>query len=148
MWRGPLAYGQATATRMRSRRPSAAIEEGNHTSGRVPRLRPRRALRVSPHVTLETRRTQMATAAKRKATTGIVRHIDELGRIVIPIEIRKRFGLNEKDPLEISVRGETILLTRPLLRCVSVAAARDSRRTGAARSAGRVSPSSAPRARG
>jgi bifunctional DNA-binding transcriptional regulator/antitoxin component of YhaV-PrlF toxin-antitoxin module len=25
--------------------------------------------------------------------TGIIRHIDELGRIVIPIEIRKRFGL-------------------------------------------------------
>jgi bifunctional DNA-binding transcriptional regulator/antitoxin component of YhaV-PrlF toxin-antitoxin module len=33
------------------------------------------------------------------ARTGIVRHIDELGRIVIPSEIRKRFGLAEKDPV-------------------------------------------------
>jgi len=51
-------------------------------------------------------------------TTGIVRHIDELGRIVIPIEIRKRFGLTEKDPLEISVRQDTIVLSRPHGMCV------------------------------
>jgi len=57
-----------------------------------------------------------ATAGKR--STGIVRHIDELGRIVIPIEIRKRFGLAEKDPLEISVRGETIMLSKPFGQCV------------------------------
>ncbi len=50
--------------------------------------------------------------------TGIVRHIDELGRIVIPSEIRKRFGLAEKDPVEISVRGDTILLSRPQTACV------------------------------
>jgi transcriptional pleiotropic regulator of transition state genes len=50
--------------------------------------------------------------------TGIIRHIDELGRIVIPIEIRKRFGLGEKDPLEISVKDETILLSRPRSACV------------------------------
>jgi AbrB family transcriptional regulator, transcriptional pleiotropic regulator of transition state genes len=50
--------------------------------------------------------------------TGIVRHIDELGRIVIPIEIRKRFGLGEKDPIEISVKGETIMLSRPVETCV------------------------------
>ena len=50
--------------------------------------------------------------------TGIVRHIDELGRIVIPSEIRKRFGLAEKDPVEISVRGETILLSKPNASCV------------------------------
>jgi AbrB family transcriptional regulator, transcriptional pleiotropic regulator of transition state genes len=51
-------------------------------------------------------------------TTGIVRHIDELGRIVIPIEIRKRFGLGEKDPLEIFVKDDTILLSRPREHCV------------------------------
>jgi transcriptional pleiotropic regulator of transition state genes len=51
-------------------------------------------------------------------TTGIVRHIDELGRIVIPIEIRKSFGLGEKDPLEISVKDETILLSKPQSICV------------------------------
>jgi len=53
-------------------------------------------------------------ATQREAEhTGIVRRIDELGRIVIPIEIRKRFGLTEKDPVEISVKGDSILLTKP-----------------------------------
>ena len=54
----------------------------------------------------------------RAGGTGIVRRIDELGRIVIPVEIRKRFGLGEKDPVEISVRGESILLTKPQASCV------------------------------
>jgi transcriptional pleiotropic regulator of transition state genes len=50
--------------------------------------------------------------------TGIVRHLDELGRIVIPSEIRKSFGLAEKDAIEISVRGETIVLSKPRRACV------------------------------
>jgi transcriptional pleiotropic regulator of transition state genes len=54
----------------------------------------------------------------RARTTGIVRHIDELGRIVIPIEIRKRLGIVEKDPVEISVQGDTILLEKPHSVCV------------------------------
>jgi transcriptional pleiotropic regulator of transition state genes len=53
-----------------------------------------------------------------KTTTGIIRHLDELGRIVIPIEIRKRFGLIERDALEISVKNQTILLSRPKSACV------------------------------
>ena len=53
-----------------------------------------------------------------KTTTGIIRHLDELGRIVIPIEIRKRFGLTERDALEISVKNQTILLSRPKSACV------------------------------
>jgi AbrB family transcriptional regulator, transcriptional pleiotropic regulator of transition state genes len=57
-------------------------------------------------------------ATRGAKSTGIIRHIDELGRIVIPIEIRKRFGLAEKDPLEISVKDETILLSRPKSACV------------------------------
>ena len=67
----------------------------------------------------------MSTATGKRISTGIVRHIDDLGRIVIPIEIRKRFGLGEKDPLEISVRGETIMLTKPFGRCVFCGDARD-----------------------
>jgi transcriptional pleiotropic regulator of transition state genes len=63
-----------------------------------------------------------ATTTKRnsgaKTTTGIIRHLDELGRIVIPIEIRKRFGLTERDALEISVKNQTILLSRPKSACV------------------------------
>jgi transcriptional pleiotropic regulator of transition state genes len=50
--------------------------------------------------------------------TGIVRNIDELGRIVIPIEIRKRLGLAEKDPVEISLRGETIMLAKAQTVCL------------------------------
>jgi transcriptional pleiotropic regulator of transition state genes len=57
-------------------------------------------------------------SSREVTRTGIIRHIDELGRIVIPIEIRKRFGLAEKDPLEISVKDETILLSRPKTACV------------------------------
>jgi AbrB family transcriptional regulator, transcriptional pleiotropic regulator of transition state genes len=51
-------------------------------------------------------------------STGIVRHIDELGRIVIPIEIRKRLGIGERDPVEISVHGDTILLEKPHSVCI------------------------------
>lgn len=60
----------------------------------------------------------VARPARGVTRTGIIRHIDELGRIVIPIEIRKRFGLGEKDPLEISVKDETILLSKPQTVCV------------------------------
>ena len=62
--------------------------------------------------------TRSGARPARAATTGIIRHLDELGRIVIPIEIRKRFGLGEKDPLEISVREETIMLSKPQTSCV------------------------------
>jgi transcriptional pleiotropic regulator of transition state genes len=60
-------------------------------------------------------RTRSTRGAK---TTGIVRHIDDLGRIVIPIEIRKRFALGERDPLEISVKDDMILLSKPRTVCV------------------------------
>lgn len=49
---------------------------------------------------------------------GIVRHVDELGRIVIPVEIRRSYGIEVHDPLEITVRGDTILLARPRTECV------------------------------
>jgi transcriptional pleiotropic regulator of transition state genes len=45
-------------------------------------------------------------------STGIVRKVDELGRIVIPKELRKTLGILEKDPLEIYVEGERILLKK------------------------------------
>lgn len=60
----------------------------------------------------------MSTRAQRPRTSGIIRHVDELGRIVIPIEIRKRLGLGEKDPLEISVREDVILLSKPQSVCI------------------------------
>ena len=44
-------------------------------------------------------------------TTGIVRRLDDLGRIVITKEIRRRCGLADGDPLEIVVEGNHITLT-------------------------------------
>lgn len=45
-------------------------------------------------------------------STGVVRKIDELGRIVLPSEIRKVFGIHEGDQLDISVDGERIILEK------------------------------------
>lgn len=45
-------------------------------------------------------------------STGIVRRADMLGRIVIPIELRKTLGIAVKDPLEIFVDNETIVLKK------------------------------------
>jgi transcriptional pleiotropic regulator of transition state genes len=44
--------------------------------------------------------------------TGIVRRIDDLGRVVIPKELRRTMGLAEGDPLEIFVDGENIVFRR------------------------------------
>ena len=50
-------------------------------------------------------------------STGIVRKLDELGRIVLPIEMRRSFGLEEKDPVEILVDGDTIVLRKFQQNC-------------------------------
>ncbi|PFJ58790.1 AbrB/MazE/SpoVT family DNA-binding domain-containing protein [Bacillus thuringiensis] len=44
--------------------------------------------------------------------TGVTRKVDELGRIVIPKELRNTLGIKEKSPLEIFVEGEDIILQR------------------------------------
>ena len=46
------------------------------------------------------------------STTGIIRRIDELGRIVIPKEIRKNLRIKNGDNLEIIVEGENIILRK------------------------------------
>ena len=45
-------------------------------------------------------------------STGVVRKIDELGRVVLPSELRRVFGIREGDELEISVNGEQIILQK------------------------------------
>ncbi|MGE7020449.1 AbrB/MazE/SpoVT family DNA-binding domain-containing protein [Solibacillus cecembensis] len=45
-------------------------------------------------------------------STGIVRKVDELGRVVIPIELRRTLNIAEKDALEIFVDGEQIILKK------------------------------------
>ena len=45
-------------------------------------------------------------------STGIVRKVDELGRIVLPIELRRTLDIAEKDSLEIYVDGASIVLKK------------------------------------
>lgn len=52
-------------------------------------------------------------------STGIVRKVDELGRIVVPKELRRTLDINEKDPVEIFIDGEQIVLKKyqPAMTC-------------------------------
>lgn len=51
-------------------------------------------------------------------STGVVRKVDELGRIVIPIELRRTMGIAEKDALEIYVDSEKIILRKYEPACI------------------------------
>lgn len=51
-------------------------------------------------------------------STGIVRKVDELGRVVIPIELRRTLDIEEKDSLEIYVDGDRIILRKYEPACV------------------------------
>ena len=51
-------------------------------------------------------------------STGIIRKVDELGRVVIPIEIRNQFNIAEKDPIEIYVDGSSIILKKYEPNCI------------------------------
>ena len=57
--------------------------------------------------------------------TGIVRKVDELGRIVLPIELRRTLGIEIRDPLEIYVDGESIMLKKYQPACIFCGNARD-----------------------
>lgn len=50
--------------------------------------------------------------------TGIVRKVDELGRVVIPIELRRSLGIDEKDALEVFVDTERIILRKYEPGCI------------------------------
>jgi len=58
-------------------------------------------------------------------STGIVRKVDELGRIVIPIELRRTMGIEEKDAVEIYVDGERIILKKYEPACILCGNAED-----------------------
>lgn len=49
---------------------------------------------------------------------GVVRKVDQLGRIVLPKSLRKRYEMNEGDPVEILVQGDHIILEKFKPRCV------------------------------
>lgn len=50
--------------------------------------------------------------------TGMIRHIDELGRIVIPKEMRRKMDIQNNDPVEIFVEGDHILLAKYAPTCI------------------------------
>ena len=45
-------------------------------------------------------------------STGIIRNLDELGRVVIPKEIRKKLNIDQKDPIEVYIEGNSIILKK------------------------------------
>ena len=57
--------------------------------------------------------------------TGIVRKVDELGRIVLPIEMRRTLDIAERDALEIYVEGSSIILKKFRPACVFCDSVRD-----------------------
>ncbi len=58
-------------------------------------------------------------------STGIVRKVDELGRIVLPKELRMTLNIKEKDPLEIYVDNSTIVLKKYEPACIFCSNAED-----------------------
>ena len=51
-------------------------------------------------------------------STGVVRKIDELGRVVLPISIRHNLDINERDSLEIFTDGDRIILQKYQPACI------------------------------
>ena len=60
-------------------------------------------------------------------STGIVRRIDDLGRIVLPVEIRKNLSLSSKDAVEIFVNEDTIVLKKYEPSCIFCGSGEDAK---------------------
>ena len=58
-------------------------------------------------------------------STGIVRRIDELGRIVLPAEMRRVFNINEKDAVEIFTKDDMIVLKKWDSACIFCGSSND-----------------------
>ena len=57
--------------------------------------------------------------------TGIVRPVDPLGRVVIPVELRRNLGIKTDDSLEVFVDGEFIMLKKYEPACIFCVNAKD-----------------------
>ena len=51
-------------------------------------------------------------------STGIVRKVDSLGRVVLPIELRRTLDVSERDALEIFVEGNSVVLKKYEPTCI------------------------------
>jgi len=67
----------------------------------------------------------VSKGGKSMKSTGIVRKVDELGRVVLPIELRRTLDIAEKDALEIYVDGSTIILKKYEPACIFCGDAKD-----------------------
>ncbi|MDM5245725.1 AbrB/MazE/SpoVT family DNA-binding domain-containing protein [Lysinibacillus sp. G4S2] len=54
-------------------------------------------------------------------STGIIRKVDDLGRVVVPKELRRTLGIENGDPLEIFIDGDQIILKKykPNMTCIA-----------------------------
>lgn len=50
--------------------------------------------------------------------TGIVRKVDELGRIVVPIELRRSLGIGDRDAVEMVMENDSIIIRKHQPSCV------------------------------
>ena len=57
--------------------------------------------------------------------TGIVRPVDPLGRVVIPVELRRTLGIKTDDSLEVFVDGDYIMLKKYEPACIFCGNAKD-----------------------
>lgn len=60
----------------------------------------------------------MTKGERKMKSTGVVRKVDELGRIVLPIEIRKVLDIKQKDAIEIFTDADKIILQKYQPACV------------------------------
>ena len=58
-------------------------------------------------------------------STGIVRRIDDLGRIVLPIELRRTLDIGERETMEIFVEGSAVVLKKYRPTCIFCDSSRD-----------------------
>ena len=58
-------------------------------------------------------------------STGIVRRIDELGRIVLPMELRRTLDIGERETMEIFVEGSSVVLKKYRPTCIFCDSAKD-----------------------
>ena len=58
-------------------------------------------------------------------STGIVRKVDELGRIVLPIAMRRTLDIAEKEALEIYVEGSSVILKKYKPSCIFCDSSKD-----------------------
>ena len=56
---------------------------------------------------------------------GIIRKVDEVGRIVLPVELRRKFDINKLDPMEMYTEDDCIILKKYEPTCIFCGESKD-----------------------